>query len=127
MTAKVGYRVFREEEKAELWRMRRQGASLPMMAKALRRHVGNVYGVLSARGGIPPKPRQRSERHLDPGEREAISRGLASGLGVRAIAGSLGRAPSTVSREIGRNGGLRGYRAVQAEERAQQTARRPKT
>jgi IS30 family transposase len=120
------HRFFTEVEKDEIWRMRRQGASLPMIAKALRRHTGNVHSVLSARGGIPPKPRQRSERHLDPGEREAISRGLASGLGVRAIAGSLGRAPSTVSREIVRNGGLQGYRAVQAEERARQTARRPK-
>ncbi len=124
---KVGeYRYFNEDERQEVWRLRRQGASLPMIAKALGRNSGNVYNVLSARGGIAPKPRRRNERQLGAEERETISRGLSNGLGVRAIAGQLGRAPSTVSREIQRNGGAQSYRAVQAESRAQRTACRPK-
>jgi IS30 family transposase len=59
-------------------------------------------------------------------EREQISRGVAAGEGVRAIARALGRSPSTVSREIARAGGRQRYRALGAERSAQQRLRRPK-
>jgi IS30 family transposase len=77
-------------------------------------------------GGIPPPERRRSERVLSAPEREEISRALAAGATVRGIAQTLSRAPSTVSREIQRNGGRHRYRAGEADSRAWRTARRPK-
>ena len=59
-------------------------------------------------------------------EREEISRGVASGRPVRWIARDLGRSPSTVSREIKRNGGSQAYRASVADRRAWDQALRPK-
>jgi len=63
---------------------------------------------------------------LSLNEREEISRGLAAGRSLRSIAGRLGRAPSTVSREVARHGGRRRYRATRADDRAWRRARRPK-
>jgi IS30 family transposase len=60
------------------------------------------------------------------GEREEISRGIVVGHSVRAIAAQLSRAPSTVSREIQRNGGRRRYRANQAGQAAWDRAQRSK-
>jgi len=71
-------------------------------------------------------PRQRSRLALTPVEREEISRGLARQLSLRAIATQLGRSPSTISRELHRNGGATGYRAVKADQAAWDRARRPK-
>lgn len=59
-------------------------------------------------------------------EREEVSRGLARGCSRRALARMLGRAPSTVSRELGRNGSTRGYRAVPAERHALRRRRAPR-
>ena len=73
-----------------------------------------------------PRFRQRSKRHLSLTEREDISRGLAVGDSLRKIAEQLGRAPSTISREVARHGGKRDYRAVHADERAWENAKRPK-
>ena len=63
---------------------------------------------------------------LSSADREEISRGLVAGQSLRQIAEHLGRAPSTVSREVARNGGRLDYRAVRADERAWSQARRPK-
>jgi len=87
---------------------------------------GSVYGQLAPYGGIRPRPRCRSPLALTLAEREEISRGLASGQSLRQIAHRLGRAVSTVSREIRRNGGGDAYRATEAEERAWGRARRPR-
>jgi IS30 family transposase len=78
------------------------------------------------RWGIRPPPRRRSERVLKASERELISRGLVAGCSMREIARHLKRAPSSISREIARSGGVNGYRAVYADERAWWRARRPK-
>lgn len=77
-------------------------------------------------GGIRPRTRQRSRLALSVDEREEISRGLVAGLSLRSIAASLGRAPSTVSREIHRNLGRDSYRANRADQAAWSRARRPK-
>jgi IS30 family transposase len=82
--------------------------------------------MLQATGGISPPERRRRRCALIPAEREEISRGLASGDSMRAIAASLGRATSTVSREVERNGGRQDYRATKADEKAWDGARRPK-
>lgn len=60
-------------------------------------------------------------------EREEISRGLQAELSRRRIADQLGRAPSTISREVRRNGGCRRYRATRADQAAWDRARRPKS
>jgi IS30 family transposase len=85
-----------------------------------------VYRILALNGGIVPTSRRRAGLALKLEEREEISRGLAAGRSIRQIACGLGRAPSTVSREIRRNGGSQGYRANRADERAWDRALRPK-
>jgi len=82
--------------------------------------------LLSPTGGIRPVPRKRSRLALTLSDREEISRGLATQLSLRVIAAQLGRAPSTISREVKRNGGGKCYRAAQADERAWGRSHRPK-
>ena len=85
-----------------------------------------VRYVVAGAGGIPPVPRQRAHQALTLSEREVISRGVARGVSLREISRDLGRAPSTVSREVRRHGGLRRYRAAAADRRAWARGRRPK-
>ena len=77
-------------------------------------------------GGTRPTARERSELRLSLEEREEISRGLAAGYSIRAIAEALGRSPSTVCREVNANGGRRKYRALVADRAACRRALRPK-
>ena len=97
-------------EKTELWRRWRHGESLNAIGRALGRIAHVVRYEVARTGGLPPPVRQRSPLALTLGEREAISRGLASGTSVRQISRQLRRAPSTVSREVRRHGGRRWYR-----------------
>src|SRR5690606_19779294 len=85
-----------------------------------------VHGVIRLEGGISPRLRARSERVLSFEERELISRALAAGESYRAIGRRLGRAASTISREVARHGGRMKYRAIRADSRAWESARRPK-
>ena len=78
-------------------------------------------------GGIRPRTRCRSPQALTLAAREEISRGLAAGRSLRSVAQGLSRSPSTLSREIRRNGGYDHYRASTADERAFERARRPKS
>lgn len=112
-------------ERNEMWRRWRAGESLSAIARALARHSARLYTIVAAEGGIAPPPRRRSRLALTPTDREEISRGLAGGASVRTLARRLGRAPSTVSREIARNGGRAAYRAAAADRRAWARARRP--
>jgi IS30 family transposase len=90
------------------------------------RNSSSIYPLLSRTGGIRPPVRRRSRLALTPREREEISRGLKAQLSLRVIAGQLRRSPSTISREVRRNGGRMGYRATLSEEAAWDRARRPK-
>lgn len=117
---------YSESQKALMWERWRKGDSLQQIAQLFDRHHSSVQRILAETGGIPPAPRCRSRLALTLNEREEISRGLAAGDSIRALAGKLGRAPSTISREINRNGGLRSYRACQADQAAWDRARRPK-
>ncbi|MBJ7579482.1 IS30 family transposase [Devosia sp. MC532] len=111
----------------ELWERWRQGQSISSISRALdRRTKGGVQRIVVVHGGIAPSPRRRAAWTLELGEREEISRRIAAGLAVRAIARSLGRSPSTISREIARNGGPRAYRATRADKQAWERALRPK-
>lgn len=124
--AQMGRPGLSPQQKRELWARWKAGQSLSDIGRSLGRNAGSIFGVLLSRGGIAPPARARSRRSLSMHEREEISRGLMAGLSLRKIAAQLGRAPSTVSREISRNGGPRKYRATNADERAWRSACRPK-
>src|SRR5438270_9440586 len=115
-----------EADKAEVWTRRARGEPVPMIARHMGRDRGIVWRVVTATGGIPPRTPQRSRRELTVGEREELSRGLAMGESSRAMAWRLGRAPSTVSREVHRNGGRQSYRAAEADVAAVRRRWRPK-
>lgn len=114
------------EGKAELWRRWQKGESLADICRALNKYEGSIHRVLVARGGIVPAARRRSRLSLDLAERELISRGIAADRSIRQIAADIGRAPSTVSREIARHGGRARYRASEADTQAWESSRRPK-
>jgi IS30 family transposase len=124
--AAIGRPGLSAAQKAELWKRWKSGESLSDIGRALERKAGSIHGVLRAYGGITPAQRQRSGLALTLHEREELSRGVAARLSLRQIAAKIGRSPSTVSREIARNGGGERYRAAQADERAWDRARRPK-
>ena len=113
-------------ERRELWKRWKQGDGLVEIARALSRPAPSVHHLLARSGGIAPAVRRRSKRALQLHEREDISRGLAGGMTIRGIAKQLGRAASTVSREVRRHEGIDGYRACEADRRAWDQARRPK-
>jgi IS30 family transposase len=112
-------------DKASLWEWWRQGRSLTEIGRALDRAPGAIFHVVLARGGVPPAARHRSSLALTLSEREEISRGVASGVSFSQMAVRLGRAPSTISREVARHGGRRRYRAAVADTDAWKRARRP--
>lgn len=116
---------FSAQERADLWARWRGGQSLSDISRALGREPGTIHGVVAANGGFVPRDRRRSRLALTLQEREEISRGVATGLSFRVIGASLGRSPSTVSREVGRHGGRGAYRAAEADARAWSWSRRP--
>ena len=118
---------YTETDKAAMWDRWQKGESLNSIARHFGRSHSSIQGVFSPTGGIRPPPRCRSRRVLTLAEREEISRGVVAGQSLRWIAASLDRAPSTVSREIQRNGGRRQYRACKADEAAWDRAHRRKT
>jgi len=117
---------YSEAQKAVMWDRWERGESLHDIAQLFDRGHSSIQGILSESGGIRPPRRTRSSLSLSLSEREEISRGVAAGRSMRAIAASMGRAPSSVSREIRRNGGCRAYRASVADQVAWDQARRPK-
>jgi IS30 family transposase len=123
-------RRFGRAQVAELWRRYKAGETLEAISRGLACSSTGVRRVILAAGGIPAAPRTRSARVLSLPERTVIARGRAEGQSCRALARTLGRAPSTISREIARNGGRtarqRGYHAPTADARAWRAAARPK-
>jgi len=118
---------YSDAQKAEIWDRWQSGESMHSIARSFDRFHTSVQSILTANGGFRPRPRTRSVRTLSLSERETLSRGIASKLSMRAIAEQLGRSPSTVCREIQRNGGYAAYRAHKAEKAAWDRACRPKT
>ncbi len=113
-------------QRAEMWERWQRGESLNSIGRAFDRPSSSIFGQLAPSGGIRPPPQRRSRLALTLCEREEISRGIASAFSLRTIAAQLGRSPSTISREINRNGGLQQYRASQADKAAWDKAHRPK-
>src|ERR1700751_108065 len=101
---------FTPQQRAELWERWKNGQCVADIARALaRRNKSGVYRILAVNGGIAPGPRRRPAGAVRLEEREESSRGIAAGRSMRRIAQGLRRSPSTVSREIRRNGGRRGH------------------
>jgi IS30 family transposase len=119
---------FTPQQRAELWERWKNGQCVADIARALaRRNKSGVYRILALNGGIAPEPpRRRAAGALRLEEREEISRGIAAARSTRRIAQGLRRSPSTVSREIRRNGGCSAYRAGEADRCAWERALRPK-
>ena len=113
-------------QKAEMWDRWQRGESLNAIGRAFDRPSSSIFGQLAPTGGIRPPPRRRARLALTLAEREEISRGVVAGHSIQLMARLLGRAPSTVSREINRNGGRRHYRANRADQAAWDRACRPK-
>jgi IS30 family transposase len=122
----MGSRKLTIDEEARLWALYRQGRNLSAIARELGKARSTVDGQIRARSGIAPRRRHRASRVLSLQEREEISRGLSARRSIRGIAAALGRAASSISREIRRHGGRQHYRALYADRRAWQRARRPK-
>ncbi len=117
---------FTEMERVEVWDRWQAGDANRLIGRDLGRSAGSIRAFVESWGGVRPEPRTRSPRHLSLTEREEISRGVAAGVSLRMVAVRLGRAPSTVSRELARNGGRHRYRAHHADRAALRRARRPK-
>jgi IS30 family transposase len=113
-------------QRAIIWDRWRKGETIHQIAGLFDRFHSSIHRILAETGGIRPAERHRSKSALTLTEREEISRGVVAGSSIRSIAASLGRAPSTISREIRRKGGLGGYRASTADQAAWDRACRPK-
>ncbi len=117
---------FTEAERVEVWDRWQAGDANRLIGRDLGRSAGSIRAFVESWGGVRPRVRRRSSRHLSLTEREEISRGVAAGESLRMVAARLGRVPSTVSRELARNGGRGSYRAHRADRAALGRARRPK-
>ena len=125
----MGYRTriyYSQAQRDEMWDRWSRGESLHAIARVFNRGHSSVRRILAETGGIRPPERKRSRLLLTLSEREEISRGLASDYSLRTIAKHLDRSPSTICREVQRNGGIHQYRANVADCAAWDRARRPK-
>lgn len=120
------YGAMTKERKARIWHLWQQGRPMSEIARDIAKPPATVYSFLLYHGGLKPRERTRRANSLTLEERELISRGLAKGDSLRSIAIELGRAPSTVSREVARNGGVDRYRACVAEKTFLKRSKRPK-
>ncbi len=119
-------RGFSVAERTELWDRWQRGESLKAIGRSFGKPSSSIYFQLVPHGGIRPAPRRRSRLALTLSEREEISRWIVAQRSIRSMASLLGRSPSTVSREVRRNGGYDRYRATEADERAWSRGHRPK-
>ena len=125
----MGYRArinYSEKQKAEIWDRWQRGETLNAIGRVFDRGSSSIFTLLAPTGGIRPQPRSRSRLALTLSEREEISRGIVAAQSLRQIAKQLKRSPSTISREINRNRGLKAYRATQADQAAWDRGHRPK-
>jgi IS30 family transposase len=117
---------YSEAQLSDIWDRWQRGETLNAIGRVFDRPSSSIYNLLAPTGGIRPKSRKRSRLALTLSEREEISRGIVAAQSIRRIAANLNRSPSTISREIARNGGFETYRATQADQAAWGRARRPK-
>ena len=115
-----------DEKKAAIWEQWEKGSPMIQIAQSIAKPPATVFSYLRYHGGIRPRQRMRASNQLTLEEREEISRGLAANLSIRSIASLLDRSPSTICREINRNGGAARYRATSADQAAWKRGKRPK-
>lgn len=115
-----------DEERARIAELIAAGASLRTIRREIPRSRHAVARAIKKLMRPPRHEPVRAALRLSLAEREEISRGLAAGQSMRDIARALGRAPSTVSRDVAANGGSGRYRACEADRRAVRNLRRPK-
>ena len=113
-------------QKTEMWDRWQKGETFTAIGRHFDTSHSAISRIIWSTDGIRPLERKRSQFTLTLSEREEISRGLVAHLSFRSIAMQLGRSPSTISREVNRNGGLKHYRATQADQAAWDRAHRPK-
>jgi len=118
---------YTDKQKSEMWDRWQRGESMSSIGRHFDRASSSIFPHLAQFGGIRPAARKRSRFALSLLEREEISRGLVAKQSLRSIAKSLKRSPSTVSREVRRNGGRQTYRAARSDQRAWDSAARPKS
>ena len=114
-----------DAQRSELRQRGCNGESIIDISRALAADRKSVFRVLRRYGGFTPPLRRRSATALKLAEREEISRGLSAGHSLRQIARARQRSPSTISRELARNGGRQRYRATRADKAAWERSPRP--
>ena len=117
---------FSAKQRADIWDRWQRGESMSAIGRLFERESSSIYPILAPSGGIRPPTRKRSRFALSLSEREEISRGIARYQSLRGIARQLKRSPSTISRELTRNGGYARYRASAADQATWDRAHRPK-
>ena len=118
---------YTDKQKSEMWDRWQRGESMSSIGRHFNRASSSIFPHLAQFGGIRPPDRKRSRYALSLIEREEISRGLVAKQSFRSIALKLDRSPSTISREVRRNGGRQAYRAACSDQRARDCAKRPKS
>ena len=118
---------YTDKQKSEMWDRWQRGESMSSIGRHFNRASSSIFPHLAHFGGIRPAARKRSRYALTLTEREEISRGLVAQQSFRSIARTLNRSPSTISREVRRNGGCQAYRAARSDQRAWDCATRPKS
>lgn len=119
-------RTFTQDERDIVFDLWKQGAGFSDIGRVIDAKPGSIFTILREHGGIKPEKRKRSIRHLTINEREEVRAGLSAKMSIRAIARKINRSPSTISREVNRNGGRRWYKAINADSRAVRLGKRPK-
>lgn len=119
-------RSYTTDERELVFSLWKKGCGFSDIGRVLDAKPGSVFTILREHGGIRPAIRKRAANHLTLEEREEIRAGLSAKMSIRAIAQSLNRSPSTISREVNRNRGRRWYKAIAADNRAWRCAKRPK-
>src|SRR5260370_12866550 len=114
-----------EPQRVEIWERLASGEPAPSVARAYGCFPNAIRQMQLLTGGAKPRTRTQRSGALSLAEREEISRGVVLRLSFRAIATRLGRAPSTITRELQRNGGVAMYRAHTAQRRAPRQATPP--
>ena len=114
-----------EADRFEIQQRISVGESFAAAALAVGCSKKSIQRFIARTGGLAPKSWQRSPRQLSLAEREELLRGLLAGISLRDIAARLGRAPSTISRELRRNACRGRYQLVLAENAAAGRARDP--
>jgi IS30 family transposase len=122
-----GHPKLTSEDRKRIIGLTADGMSAKDVAREVARSAGFVRRIIKAAGGVARRQDwDPSPARLSAGERERIRSGLDAGRSFREIARELGRAPSTVSREVNANGGRKHYAGWRAHRRAARLACRPR-